>query len=271
LSRLAINGVHYNFEEAGEGSPLLLLHGFTGSEATWESNLPAFKPYFRVVTVDLPGHGASDAPADPQCYSIEQTAAAIAAILDSLKIAKAAVLGYSMGGRVALYFAVHYPERVERLILESASPGLPTGQERADRAASDEALAGFIEQKGLVAFVDHWEKLPLFASQANLPEEVRAALRRQRLQNRPTGLAHSLRGIGTGQQPSLWENLAGLSCPALLLTGELDPKFKAIGQQMQVRLPAARLEIVGGAGHTIHLEKPREFENLVKGFLTGDV
>jgi 2-succinyl-6-hydroxy-2,4-cyclohexadiene-1-carboxylate synthase len=269
LSRLAINGVHYNFEEAGEGPPLVLLHGFTGSGATWEANLPALQPYFQVITIDLPGHGASDAPVDPWCYSIEQTAAAIAAILDSLKIAKAAVLGYSMGGRIALYFAVHYPARVERLILESASPGLLTGQGRADRAASDEALAGFIKQKGLVAFVDHWEKLPLFASQANLPVEVRAALRRQRLQNRPTGLANSLRGIGTGQQPSLWENLAGLSCPALLLTGELDPKFKAIGQQMQARLPAARLEIIAGAGHTIHLEKPREFENLVKGFLSG--
>jgi 2-succinyl-6-hydroxy-2,4-cyclohexadiene-1-carboxylate synthase len=271
VSRLAIDGVQYNFEEAGGGPPLLLLHGFTGSGATWEVNLPAFQPYFRVITLDLPGHGASDAPPDPRCYSIEQTAAATVAILDSLKIAKAAVLGYSMGGRIALYFAVHYPEQVERLILESASPGLLTGQERADRVASDEALAGFIEQKGLTAFVDRWEKLPLFASQANLPVEVRAKLRRQRLQNQPTGLANSLRGVGTGQQPSLWENLAGLTCPVLLLAGELDPKFKATGQQMQARLPAARLEIVAGAGHTIHLEKPREFENLVKGFLNGDV
>lgn len=271
MSRLDINGVHYNVEVAGAGPPLVLLHGFTGSGTTWEANLPAFKPHFRVITIDLPGHGASDAPADPQLYSIERTATAIAAILDSLKIAKAAVLGYSMGGRIALFFAVHYPQRVKALILESASPGLATAQERADRVAADGALAGFIEQQGLEAFVNYWEKAPLFASQATLAEPVRANLRHQRLLNRPAGLANSLRGVGTGEQPSLWEKLADLAGPVLLLTGELDPKFKAIGQQMLARLPAARLEVVAGAGHTAHLEKPGEFENLVKDFLAAYV
>lgn len=269
MSRLAVNGLEYHLEEAGEGTPLVLIHGFTGSGANWRPHLAAFSPGYRVVTIDLPGHGETAAPAEPPRYSIEATAADIAAILDSLGIEKAIILGYSMGGRVALFFALHYPERVKALILESASPGLVTGQERAARIASDEALAGFIEQNGLEAFVDRWEKVPLFASQASLLEAVRTKQRQQRLRNRPQGLANSLRGLGTGVQPSLWDELAGLARPVLLLTGELDTKFALIGRQMQERLPDARLEVITGAGHTIHLEQPRQFEDVVKSFLEG--
>jgi 2-succinyl-6-hydroxy-2,4-cyclohexadiene-1-carboxylate synthase len=269
VSRITVNGLQYYLEDSGEGPALLLLHGFTGSGSNWNHLLPALTPHFRVITLDLPGHGSTEAPPDPQPYNIENSAADIAAILDSLKIERAVILGYSMGGRVALFFALHYPERVRALILESASPGLATVQERAERIASDEALAGFIEQADLEAFVDRWEKIPLFASQAALPEDVRAKLRRQRLQNRLQGLANSLRGMGTGAQPSLWEKLPGLTAPVLILTGELDSKFKHIGQQMQERLPNVRREVVAEAGHTIHLEKPRRFEDLVQGFLAG--
>ncbi len=267
MSRLAVNGVQYHVEEAGEGPALVLLHGFTGSGENWNHLLPAFTPHFRVISIDLPGHGATEAPSDPARYSISKTAAGIAVILDSLKIDRVAILGYSMGGRVVLFFALEYPERVNALILESASPGLATAQERAGRVVADEALAGFIEEKGLETFVERWESLPLFASQSSLSEALRANLHRQRLLNRPEGLANSLRGLGTGVQPSLWDNLPDIAAPVLILTGALDTKFKAIGQQMQERLPNARREVVAGAGHTIHLEKPREFEKLVKGFL----
>lgn len=269
MSLLEVNGLTYQIEERGSGPALLLLHGFTGSGKSWKTLLPGFTGNYRVITVDFPGHGETAAPADPTRYSIENTATDLAAILEKLGVAQAAVLGYSMGGRVALFFALRYPSKVSGLILESASPGLPTARERAERKAADEALARFIEEKGLAAFVERWGNLPLWASQAGLPETVRENLRHQRLNNRPVGLANSLRGLGTGVQPSLWDELGGFGKPVLILTGELDPKFTLTGQLIEAKFPDARRKVVAGAGHTIHLEKPAEFEKTVKEFLAG--
>ncbi|MCL4834580.1 MAG: alpha/beta fold hydrolase, partial [Caldilineaceae bacterium] len=170
-------------------------------------------------------------------------------------------------GRLALYFALHYPEKVTSLILESASPGLATPEERAARTASDNALAMRIEREGIPAFVAFWEALPLWRSQARLPASVQQWLHEQRLGNSPTGLAHSLRGMGSGVQPSLWERLGELDMPVLLLAGEEDEKFVAINRQMAQRIPHARLEIVPRAGHTLHLEQPAVFQRAVCSFL----
>jgi 2-succinyl-6-hydroxy-2,4-cyclohexadiene-1-carboxylate synthase len=212
------------------------------------------------------GHGQSDAPADPQSYTMEHCQADIVDALFQVGVApgKAVLLGYSMGGRIALYCA--FSGFFRALILESASPGLADPIERESRRASDEELAMRIERDGVVAFVDYWEQLPLFASQRNLPAEKRAALRAQRLHNRALGLANSLRGVGTGVQPALHDRLLGLELPVLLIAGELDTKFCAIAQQMAQRLPQAQLHIVAGAGHTVHLEQSASFVALVEPF-----
>ena len=265
--RLTVNGLGFTVEAGGSGEPLVLLHGFTGSAASWRAHRPALEARHRVVAPDLLGHGGSDAPADPARYAMAPTVADLAGLLDQLELRAILLLGYSMGGRVALHFAAAHPERVRGLILESASPGLATAAERAARIAADEALAARIEREGLAAFVDHWERLPLFAGQAQLPAEVRAALRTQRLANNPAGLANSLRGLGTGAQPSLWDRLPEIRTPALLMAGALDEKFTAIAQQMAAALPTARLAIVPAAGHTVHLEQPEAFQRLVTEFI----
>jgi 2-succinyl-6-hydroxy-2,4-cyclohexadiene-1-carboxylate synthase len=151
--------------------------------------------------------------------------------------------------------------------LESSSPGLASPSERATRRARDNALANRIEQEGVAPFVDHWENISLFASHTRLETAVRANLRQQRLQNNAHGLANSLRGMGTGQQPSLWGDLSQLTVPTLLIAGELDSKYAAINQQMAAQFPYARLTIVADAGHTVHLEKPATFAALVLDFL----
>jgi 2-succinyl-6-hydroxy-2,4-cyclohexadiene-1-carboxylate synthase len=267
MTRLAVNGVHLNITVTGDGPPLVLLHGFTGSNATWQTHQPALAQHYRLIAIEMLGHGESDAPSDPTRYSLEHTVADLTAILDVLKLEKAALLGYSMGGRIALHFAVNRPDRVSALLLESSSPGLATIEERAARVASDHALADFIEREGLAAFVERWENLPLFASQHRLPAEVQTALHRQRLTNRPSGLANSLRGAGTGAQPSLWSQLNRLTMPVLLIVGELDPKFTQIAHQMREILPHAQLEIIPTAGHTPHLEAPAPFDQLILNFL----
>jgi 2-succinyl-6-hydroxy-2,4-cyclohexadiene-1-carboxylate synthase len=269
MAELVLNDVGYHVARRGPNgtAPLLLLHGFTGSSANWDPLLPLFGARHSVIGVDILGHGRSASPPDPQRYTMLQVAADLIALLDEWHIEQTAVLGYSMGGRLALYLACTYPERFSQLILESSSPGLATEAERAARRQSDEALAEWIEANGIEAFVDRWETLPLWASQEQLSEEVRARLRQQRLQNSPLGLANSLRGMGTGAQPSLWEKLPALTLPTLLIAGELDEKFVAINQKMVERLPNGRLHRIPHAGHTTHLERPSAFATAVLTFM----
>src|SRR5437764_5409986 len=152
------------------GPTLVMLHGFTGSAAGWGSHLDTLAAYgWRVIALDLPGHGRSDAPGDPQRYAIEHCQQDILAALQSSGVSQgeAVLLGYSMGGRIALYTA--FSGFFRALILESASPGLATPSEREERQRNDEALAELIERDGIAAFVEQWERLPLFASQQSLP------------------------------------------------------------------------------------------------------
>ena len=266
-----VDSIRPGIEQRGEarksGPTLVMLHGFTGSAAGWGSHLDTLAAYGRVIAFDLPGHGQSDAPDDPQCYTIEYCEQYILAALRSFGVnqGEAVLLGYSMGGRIALYTA--FSGFFRALVLESASPGLEDPAEREQRRFSDEALAASIERDGVQAFIDRWEKLPLFASQSTLPLEAREALRRQRLNNRASGLAQSLRGVGTGAQPPLHARLPALRMPVLLIAGELDTKFTAIARSMAQALPQSQLCIVPGAGHAVHLEQPEQFDSLVGDFI----
>jgi 2-succinyl-6-hydroxy-2,4-cyclohexadiene-1-carboxylate synthase len=179
------------------------------------------------------------------------------------------VLGYSMGGRAALALAIAAPERVGALILESTSPGLRDPEVRLARASQDALLAEAIERDGIQAFVDEWERLPLFESQAALPAPARAALRAQRLRNSPVGLANSLRGFGQGVMMPLHDFLPQIHVPTLIVTGALDARYCQLGREMAERIPGSLLEIVAGAGHTVHLEQPARFQRLVLDFLAG--
>lgn len=267
MMHLTINGVTLNIKRAGAGPALVLLHGFTGSAANWRAHTALFGAHFQTLAVDLLGHGQSDSPTDPARYRMDACVEDLLAVFNQLKLKRLSLLGYSMGGRVALHFAAAHPERVNALILESASPGLADANEREARKQSDDALADFIEREGLAAFVDRWENLPLFASQARLPEARRAELRSQRLQNNPLGLANSLRGLGVGVQSPLWEALPNLRAPTLLIAGELDSKFTAIARSMAHVFPQPRLAIAPGAGHTVHLECSALFDRWVLEFL----
>jgi len=266
---ISVNGISINVEERGtrEQPALVLLHGFTGSAASWGQHLDVFANYgFRVLALDMLGHGQSDAPQDAQRYTIEKCQEDILAVLAECGVhaGQAILLGYSMGGRIALYTA--FSGFFRALILESASPGLAELPARAQRVKSDEQLATMIERNGIEAFVNYWEHLPLFASQQRLPLEQRQTLHEQRMQNRAIGLANSLRGVGTGTQPALQERLKTLTIPVLLITGILDSKFCTIAQHMAQSLPNARLHIVPDAGHTVHLEQPELFDRLVHDF-----
>jgi 2-succinyl-6-hydroxy-2,4-cyclohexadiene-1-carboxylate synthase len=266
MAVIDLGDVKYNVLTAGSGPALMLLHGFTAGADSWSGIQPALASRFELIMPDLLGHGRTDAPPDPSRYRMKSCVDDLIAILTVMGVEKTHLLGYSMGGRVALAAAIEYPQHFASLILESASPGLATEMERRMRVAGDNELADFIEREGVEKFVARWERLPLFSSQERLPPAVRARVRKQRLANRAAGLANSLRGLGTGVQPSLWERLAELGIPCLIMAGELDAKFVEIGRRMAASISDCRLAVVPGAGHTVHLEQPEAFVRLVLDF-----
>jgi 2-succinyl-6-hydroxy-2,4-cyclohexadiene-1-carboxylate synthase len=249
----------------GDGPALVLLHGFTGSAAAWGTHLDAFAARHRVIAVDLPGHGGS--PASP--LGLWGVADAVVDTVTRLGVARADWLGYSLGGRVAMHVALRHPERVDRLVLESASPGLDDPAARATRAAADDALADTLERDGLAAFVDRWLAQPLFATQALLPAPVRAAERERRLAASPAGLAAALRAMSVGRQEPLLPRLAGFPRPTLLIAGADDPAYRAHAARLAATLPDAQVAVVAGAGHTTHLENPAAFRAAVDAFLAS--
>jgi 2-succinyl-6-hydroxy-2,4-cyclohexadiene-1-carboxylate synthase len=254
---------------SGSGHPLLLLHGFTGSVESWEPLRAELEQEHLVIAVDLPGHGRSSSPADSRRYSLRRVGPDLVRVLDEIGISTATVIGYSMGGRAALHLASAFPERVSGLILESTSPGVSDPELRKARADADSELASFIEKAGITAFVDRWESLPLWESQKALPESARAALRAQRLNNNPDGLANSLRGGGAAAEPLDESELARIGAPALLIAGALDTKYVEIARRLSDSIRHARIRVIPEAGHAVHLEQPGAMLQAVLEFLNG--
>jgi 2-succinyl-6-hydroxy-2,4-cyclohexadiene-1-carboxylate synthase len=270
---MQLNGLEFHVEVEGSGFPIVLLHGFTGSSRSWDGLREALAGRARVITVDALGHGQSAAPDDPERYSMEWTARDLAALCASLTTSDQPavdLLGYSMGGRVALHFAIACPGRVRRLILESASPGIEDAGAREERVRSDDALADRIEREGIDAFVAEWEQQPLLQPAAHVTAAARARLHQERLRNQPRGLASSLRGLGTGRQPSLWSRLAELGVPVELIVGEDDRRYLHVNQRMQAAIPGARLHRIEHAGHTVHVDQPARFGALIEQLLTSN-
>ncbi|KEF37554.1 2-succinyl-6-hydroxy-2,4-cyclohexadiene-1-carboxylate synthase [Schinkia azotoformans MEV2011] len=266
---IKVNGINYHVNVTGEGEPLLLLHGFTGSLQTWSPFINDWGHSFKLILIDMIGHGKTDHPEDVDRYSMENAVRDLKEILHILNITKAHLLGYSMGGRVALSFSILYPEYVLSLILESSSPGLELEEERLARIDSDNQLAKRIIQGGIHEFVDYWEKIPLFFTQEQrLTDARKQAIRQERLGNSSQGLANSLRGMGTGVQPSWWDQLAHFQKPVLILAGEDDQKFCLIGKKMHRLFPNSKILIIKDAGHAIHVEQPEFFGKIVKNYLT---
>lgn len=225
---------------------IVLLHGFTQTGAAWEPVRSRLQAAGRIALApDLRGHGRAG---DLRPVDLP----AVIGDLDEL-VDDAVLAGYSMGGRLALAYAVARPGRVRRLVLVGASAGLQDAHERAARREVDEALAERIQRGGVEGFAREWAAQPLFTGQ---PAHVAEAAQRERLGQSAAGLAAALRGLGTAALPSLWGSLDDLRMPVTLMVGERDAKFRAIAEAMAARLPDARVDVVEGAGHAVHLEAP---------------
>jgi 2-succinyl-6-hydroxy-2,4-cyclohexadiene-1-carboxylate synthase len=264
-----VNGVRYHIQQCGDGYPLVLLHGFTGDASTWQPFCDSWKHHSRLFMVDIIGHGKTESPEVAERYQMERVVADLYSLLQKLEIDKVDLLGYSMGGRLALSFAVKHPNLIRKLVLESASPGLKAEGERVDRIQKDQELASFITNNGIHQFVDYWGKIPLFQSHENLSVFEQDRMKKQRLRNSVIGLANSLIGMGTGAQPSCWDDLERITCEVLLVTGEHDHKFCHIADEMQQKLKYSEWITIKECGHTIHVEQAEKFGTIVSGFLSN--
>ena len=223
-------------------------------------------PDFCNLAVDLPGHGGTKVASDRN-YQMPQVALALVELLKQLEIDRCILVGYSMGGRIALYLASYFPQYFSGVVLESASPGLSTLVERESRISRDTQLARRLISSNLADFLQDWYLNALFDSFRQHPSYPEAIARR--LNNDPYKLAKSLIQMGLGRQPDLTMKLARIKLPLLLVVGELDRKFVKIGRKMSTLCPPATLCIVEHSGHNVHLEHPVEFSRLLLQFIDG--
>lgn len=228
----------------------VFLHGFTQTHHHWHAGARLLADRVdrgdRAATlafVDLPGHGLA---ADDLSDSIDDVGPRLARLAGP-----GTYVGYSMGGRIALTAASTGAPEIERLVLIGATPGIVDPAERAERSRLDEERARHLERVGVDAFVDEWLAMPMFAGM-RADDDALAHRRR----NTVPGLAHSLRAYGTGAQTPRWDALETIEIPVLVLAGELDSKFAAIGARMAELLPRGTFAAVPGAGHAAHTERP---------------
>ncbi len=234
---------------------VVLLHGFTHTGASWDPVVAALGESYRALTPDIRGHGNAG----------ERIPVDLGSVLDDIgRLApqRFGLVGYSMGGRIAIHAAVSFPDRIDRLVLIGATPGIAEVAERKARRADDDALADEIEGLSIEAFARRWAQTPVLAGQ---PPAVAADVHADRLRNQPAGLARALRGLGTGALPSLWNRLAEIEMPVALVVGERDAKFSAIAVEMAGALPDADVVVVPGVGHAVHLEAPGAVAEVISG------
>ena len=266
MPKASVNGVSLYYEVAGRGTPLVLVHGFACGIRSWDPQVRALSKKFRVVTYDVRGFGISEAPRDPAKYSQAHSIADLAGLLDHLKIRRAFVGGLSMGGNIALNFAIAHPDRVRKLVVADTGSG---SDEHADWVAAAHELADAAEKGGLEAFTDLAGANPLFARYIAQGPEAERFIRTCLMTHRAHGVAHTAREV-LSKRPSLYSlepMLRALRVPTLLIVGEHDDPCLRVHAWMARTLPRATALTIPGVGHLTNLEAPDAFNRAVARFL----
>ena len=259
-----MNQLHYTRTGTPTNPTVIFLHGFMGDHRDWDAVSSTLGHDFECVAVDLPGHGQS--LGDDNGYDFAAAATAIIDVADEIGADSFSLVGYSLGGRLALYFASMFAMRIDALILESASPGLRTEAEREARCKHDEALACHLKSQPLEQFIDAWYAQPMFTTMQRHTDRFATLCERRREQD-AAALAENLVAMGTGAQPPVWDDLPGHHIPTLLIVGEHDAKFRGIADEMAELSAAMTIETIPDCGHNVHFENPDRYTAALLEFL----
>jgi 2-succinyl-6-hydroxy-2,4-cyclohexadiene-1-carboxylate synthase len=245
---------------------IILLHGFASTSDDWLEIMQILPTKYQIIAVDLVGFGRSSVPDNSKYYSQTFQVKLLDEIINNVQSKDVFIVGYSMGGRLALSYVAKYFSKLKGLVVESSTAGIIKTSDRVERIKSDEELAAYIESNKINKFVERWTSLELFNSQKKLPKEKIEKIKAEKLNLNPIGLSNSLKGFSTGRMNHLWNVLPNIYIPVLLVTGELDNKYCEINSKMNKKFPESSHQIVKEAGHNVHLEKPNEFVNLLHKF-----
>ena len=248
MARLDGVRIFYQLHGRGARPPLLLTHGYGATGDMWRDNVAALAHKRRVLTWDMRGHGASDAPDDPELYSHQACVDDMAALLDTTTHNQAVIGGMSLGGYLSLELYRRHPDRVLGLILVDTGPGFrnPEAREAWNRWALDRADE--LEANGLSALAGR--------------EQREADHRHGAL-----GLARAARGILVQEDGDVFESLTEIAVPTLIVVGSEDRPFLAAADVMRKRIPRARKIVLDGGGHAANLDAPAEFNAVAAEFL----
>jgi 2-succinyl-6-hydroxy-2,4-cyclohexadiene-1-carboxylate synthase len=250
---------------SGAGTPVTLLHGFTQSGRSWLELISKMPEGHQWIVPDLRGHGETRTRAGAPC-SMDACLRDLEILWDDLGVPSTHLVGYSMGGRLALHVAARRPARILSLLTIGAHAGLEPEAREARRLA-DDALASRIENDGVTAFVNYWSSLPMFAGLERRGPAFVAKIRDERMSNDGDGLACSLRGMGAGAMEPLWDDLTHLAIPCTFVAGQLDHSYVSAARRLAATVRDGRVEVVPRAGHSVHLERPEAFARVLAGHL----
>ena len=242
--------------DKGSDIPIVFLHGFTGSHRSWNDVVQRFKG--SAITLDLPGHGKSAFNDLGANYDIDDWCEDFNEILSSLDIDEIDLCGYSMGGRLAIDFAVKYPMKINKLILESASYGISSEDDRKTRLREDLKLCKLIEED-FPRFVQKWENNPLFLKQKDRNAQGFLSQQKERLSHNPKQLSKALTSFGQGNMSFYKNEISRFEFPALVINGSEDSKYLKIGKEIKDMCNNAKQHIIQNCGHNTHLENASNF------------
>jgi 3-oxoadipate enol-lactonase len=256
-----VNGITLAFNDQGTGFPLVFLHAFPLNRSMWTEQENALSSQFRVMTIDLCGHGESDAPL--WHYSLDQAADDIRSLLDHLSIKQAVFAGLSMGGYILFAFYQKYAERVKGMILADTRAQADT--EDGKRARFEMAQIAYKQGPSAIADI----MIPKLLSPGTIqtrPELVQR-VRGMIEGNQVSGIAGDL--MAMAERPDSVPFLQQIRCPTQIIVGELDvPTPPADARFMAERVRNAHLAIISGAGHLSNLEQPDRFNEIVRAFVS---